>query len=73
MKHADTKLSRAVATLADALRNDTEFFFAYQSNIAMAFFDASIKYKSRDGRKKIHSIANAGAINFLNLFIRETT
>lgn len=63
------KLSKAVQTLAKALKKDEDLYFGYQSNIAMAFFDEA-------GRNKLYSskllhISNVAAQNFLNLFISQ--
>jgi len=62
----------------DAVRNkikeDPDLYLSYQSNIAMAFFDeykkCSKKYKNRTD---LHEISNRAAINFLNLWLKETS
>lgn len=60
--------------LRKALRKDKELYYAYQSNIAMAFVDSVYWYKKKTGKKVLskkdyHKIANDAAINFLDLFI----
>jgi len=56
------------------LREDEELYYAYQSNIAMAFVDAYDYYKK--GKKYINRedlliISNNASKNFLNLLIKE--
>jgi len=67
-----TKVSNAVKILLTALKNDEDYYYSYQANIAMAFKDEydrnNKKYKNR---KDIHDIANQAAINFLNLLISQ--
>ena len=52
------------------LKEDEDLYYAYQSNIAMAFKDEydrnDKKYKNRTD---VHEIANNAAKNFLNLLI----
>ncbi|GAF68943.1 unnamed protein product [marine sediment metagenome] len=59
-----------IKTLKKHLKDDPDFYYAYQSNIAMAFFDAynrcDKKYKNRGD---LHKIANEAAKNFLDLLI----
>ena len=53
---------------AKQLRKDSEYYYSWQANIAMAFKDeydsCDKKYKNR---QDIHEIANKGAKRFLNL------
>jgi len=70
-------IEKELKIVTDAIQNDRELFYGYQSNIAMAFYDAAIKYRKNRhlGNKyltnvDIHAIANEGAINFLNLWIK---
>lgn len=54
------------------IREDKELYYAYQSNIAMAFKDEyhrARKDKAYIGSIAIHEIANKAAKNFLNLLI----
>ena len=60
-------IKRAIKILTKKLVKDQDYFYGFQSNIAMAFVDefnrSNKKYKSKDD---IHQIANQAAINFLN-------
>ena len=62
--------------LFKALREDEELYYAYQANIAMAFYDEYYRAKKTKpyylNREDIHEIANNAAKNFLNLLIKET-
>ena len=51
------------------LREDESLYFAWQSNIAMAFFDQMMKEKRRPNRIKLLEICNISAKNFLNALI----
>lgn len=59
----------AVTTLAQALKSDEALFYAYQSNIAMAFYDEVRRHDIHISHEKLHEIANNGAKNFLQLFV----
>ena len=66
----------AIAHLTQKLEKDPSYRIAWQSNIAMAFYDKARQYK-KEKRKKylsmvdIHIIGNEAAINFLNLLCTE--
>jgi len=66
------RTAKAVRILSKELKKDSAYYYGWQSNIAMAFFDAynrnPKKYKNRED---IHEIANEAAINFLNLLIKD--
>ena len=66
------KTKKAVNVLTKAIKNDSELYYAYQANIAMAFKDeydrCPAKYKNQTN---IHKIANIAAKNFLNLWIKK--
>ena len=82
-KAADTKL--AVDILCQALREDPEYYYSWQANIAMQFKDL-FTYDSLTGAgllesritqkvtintpEEIDEIANNAAKNFLNLLIK---
>ena len=57
--------------LIKALKEDKDYYYGWQANIAMAFYDeyrrCEKKYKNR---KDIHRIANNAAKNFLNTLMR---
>ncbi|GAB4023329.1 hypothetical protein GCM10028808_73450 [Spirosoma migulaei] len=70
------KTQLAVRTLVAALLSDTELYFAYQSNIAMAIFDTYNKehggyFDARPTQPEMHKICNDGAKRFLDLLCRE--
>jgi len=50
------------------LQNDEGLYFAWQSNIAMAFVDACDKEGIK--HEKLHEVANNAAKNFLDLLIK---
>jgi hypothetical protein len=59
--------------LIHELTNSHDYFYLWQSNIAMAFYDAAAKYSMENGimwdqsdARITHEIANAAAKNFLN-------
>ncbi|HXG86082.1 MAG TPA: hypothetical protein VNI84_18830 [Pyrinomonadaceae bacterium] len=64
----------AVKTLAKALREDKEFYFVYQSNIAMSMYNAMLPRISTDKpieKAELHLLAGEGAKKFLDLWIAE--
>lgn len=75
MKKINSDVPNAVTVLTKALKEDKEFFYGYQANIAMQFKDEYDREWNelnlhREGvpeKVDIHKVANAAAINFLNL------
>ena len=65
------RVSDAVKCLCAALRSDKGYYISWQANIAMAFCDENRRQGSRDSYVKVHKVANAAAVNFLNLLIRK--
>jgi hypothetical protein len=67
----DSKLPDAVATIAEALRNDPDYFISWQANIAMSILDEFERIKEERGVQlaveDIHGICNRGAKHFLKL------
>lgn len=55
----ETELSRAVGTLIQALKDDPEYLWGWQSNIAMSMYDAGCGDAL---------LCNEGAARFLELF-----
>lgn len=54
---------------------DKDYYYGWQSNIAMAFYDAYYNYKKKHKKKTLNdkdiiTIANEGAKNFLDLLIK---
>lgn len=67
------RLKKAIKILFKELRKDKELYYAWQSNIAMAFKDKYFterKNKRYLNNEDIHNLANDAARNFLNLLIR---
>ena len=62
-----TKL--AVKYLTWQLRKDKDFWRAYQSNIAMAMYDAFCRNTNLEGAE-LHKICNEGATDFMNLWTK---
>jgi hypothetical protein len=68
--------AEAVKVVIDEIKSDEELWFAYQSNIAMAFYDNyrwfieknSMRTPDSDEMNIIHSIANKAAIHFLDVW-----
>ena len=60
------KLTEAMAVLKDALLDD-DYRLGWQANIAMAYQDEAARQETRDGYKKLQSISNKAAENFINL------
>jgi len=69
------KLQKAVKTFRKGLKKNSDFYLAYQANIAMQFIDEySRKRKEKNydymNNQDIHEIANTAARAFLNLLIK---
>lgn len=73
-------LPEAIKILQDALNEDksegNSLYYTWQSNIAMAFYDAVIKqcngknlYDDSFGDESLHEVSNNAAKNFLNQLI----
>lgn len=65
----EISVAAAVKVLAKALRRDKDFYFAYQSNIAMAFIDEGSAISHPE---VLSEVANKAAKRFLDLFISES-
>lgn len=70
-----SKLQKAVKTFRKGLKKDSDFYLAYQANIAMQFKDEySRKRKEKNydymNNEDIHIIANNAARSFLDLLIK---
>lgn len=60
--------------LIKALREDKDFFYAWQSNIAVAFQDEVAEFRTKKkylNRQDVHKISNDSAIRFLNNLIND--
>lgn len=70
------KFADALKIVRKSLRDDSDLYYGYQANIAMAFSDeysrAIAKNKKRYiNRDELHKISNNAAKNFLNLLIKD--
>lgn len=74
MKHINTDVPHACGIVFKALREDNEYYYAWQATIAMAFKDVYYEEMRNDPRfpmePDIHKIANEAAKRFLNLLIK---
>lgn len=64
---------QAVDKLTSELRADKDFYFAYQSNIAMSFYDA-MKPRLEKGdfnSADLQMVANEGAVKFMEMWINQ--
>jgi hypothetical protein len=59
----------AIETLCNELREDEDYYYSWQANIAMAFKD-EMERGGYEVDEQVHEIANDAAKNFLNLLIR---
>lgn len=67
----ENEVKNAVETLTKALKESESFYYSYQANIAMAFFDEYAKNKKNYmNRGDIHKVSNQAAKNFLDFWIR---
>ena len=69
------KFKQAIKIVTSEIKNDSELYYGYQSNIAMAFVDEHYRIKKKTGKsalsnKDIHLVANEAAKNFLNLWCK---
>ena len=67
------KIKKAMGIISLELKNDPDYYIAWQANIAMAFKDEVNRLKpitNRWDRQDVHEIANQAAKNFLNLLIK---
>ena len=72
LKVREEAVCHAVETLVMALKEDKDLYFAYQSNIAMAFYDELRKrYNFSINRMDLSEMCNQAAVNFLELLCSE--
>ena len=70
-KKKETNVSKGVDVLIKALRKDKGLYWAYQSNIAMAFYDAMRDVKMSISRDKFQEKCNIAARYFLDLLCKK--
>ena len=61
---------KAFKVFTKELRTDKGLYQAYQSNIAMAYFDCAHWEHSRDSNKKRRAIGNRAADHFLGILLK---
>jgi len=59
-------VKKELNVLCKALKKDKGYYYGWQANIAMAFFDEAKRNKVKVSTPKLHEISNNAAINFLN-------
>ena len=69
----DTELKKAIQVVCKALREDKDYRYGWQSNIAMPFVDEAQRVFGDDINQNVwHEIANHAANHFLDLFSKDT-
>ena len=68
------KIRQARKVLTDELKKDSDFYYGYQSNIAVAFVDEFNDFYKEVAiadktKHEIHQIANLAAKRFLDMWI----
>lgn len=68
-------LPGAIKTLVKELKEDENYYYSWQANIAMAFVDEFRRATSNEtiDYKQLHAIANKAARNFLTTLIKDVT
>ena len=59
-----------ITKLKKELKRDEGFYFSWQSNIAMAFYDEYRRAGNNLSHAKVKKVANEAAKSFLNLLIK---
>ena len=69
-----TGYERAIRKVFTDVKNDPDLYIAWQSNIAMAFFDNYYRDRKKSkSRIDVHKIANEAAKEFLDRMIKWKT
>jgi hypothetical protein len=69
MAKIESNVPNAIKALVKALKEDGSYYYSWQANIAMAFYD-EWKRNDKEGYCKdqhLHVVANKAAMNFLDL------
>lgn len=69
MKDIETR--KAVSVLSKALSADESFYYGWQSNIAMAFYDEYRRAGNNLSHSAVMAVANQAAKNFLDLLVEK--
>lgn len=66
-------IKKELDVIRRALREDEEYYYGWQANIAMSFVDEYLKVFAADDILKddLYGVANAAAKNFLDRLIKE--
>ena len=77
-KHRKLTIEEAIDILRDAFKNDPDYRYGWQSNIAMSFLDAETFYRRKNGKENKYlnygdkgQIANDAAEMFLRKITQE--
>lgn len=66
------KLSKAVKVLKKSLKEDSEYYYGWQANIAMSFYDEFMKLDRKlITKKNLHTVSNDAAMRFLNNLLND--
>ena len=63
-------IKKEIDVLRKVLKKDKDYYFGWQSNIAMAFYDEAKRNKVKISSVKLHEISNNAAKNFLTLLCK---
>ncbi len=63
-------IKKEIDVLKKTLKKDEDYYYSWQSNIAMAFYDQAKRNKVKISSPKLHEISNSAAKNFLNLLCK---
>jgi len=61
----------AVKWLTNALKNDRDFWYAYQANIAVCFQDEVRRHGIKIESDVLHDLSNRAANNFLKIWTKK--
>jgi hypothetical protein len=64
------KKKSVITDLVKALKKDEGYYITWKANIAMAFFDATLRKTNRISRKLLHEVANEAADNFIQMLMK---
>lgn len=68
-----TDVAHAIGLVRKALREDPDYRFAWQANIAMFIWDELQRSGFEDADRKMHAACNRGAEQFLAVLDKETS
>jgi len=65
-------VKKEMKAVTNLLREDSNYYYGWQSNIAMAFYDECRRNSVRINSSKLAKIANNAAKNFLDQLMRQS-